>query len=372
MTFRAKFVPVGLMAPLLLLGGCAALPQSGPISNRIYRDSRQGDFSLLEVDSEGTLPPGPDVSDFTPLPPGFAVEAQVISPGDVLDVSYYEVGARLFSAASGAPATYDASAKRTSLGPVPVDRDGIIRLPYTGEIRAAGMTTRQLAEAIEGRLRTKSENPQVMIRIDSANGSSVMVSGEVGRTGRIPLTGAREKLLDIISLAGGPRGTPESVMVSVNRHGLKSEGPLEKLTYENFGGTLMEAGDRVQLLRKPWVYSVLGSANRINRFDLPLRRLSLVEALAQAGGPNEYTANPAAVFVFRYVADGTPGEKGEKPTVYHVNMLKPASYLLAQRFWLKDKDVVYIAGADANQPSKMLQIIGQVFTPIAIARQVTY
>jgi polysaccharide export outer membrane protein len=52
-------------------------------------------------------------------------------------------------------------------------------------------------------------------------------------------------------------------------------------------------------------------------------------------------------------------------------MLQPVSYLLAQKFDLQNKDVVYIAGAEANQPGKLLQMIGQVFTPLVIARQIT-
>lgn len=370
MTYPTRLAPLGLAACLLLLGGCATLPQAGPVGLRVYHDSERGDYRVVEIDGEQALPPAPNVPQFSPLPAGFQADTPVLAPGDVISVVYYEVGARLFSAASGAPGTYDANAKGTSIGAVAIDPDGVIRLPYTGEIHAAGMTTRQLAAEIEAKLRMKSENPQVMVRLESANGSSVMVSGEIAHTGRIPLSAAHEKLLDVISLAGGPRGAPETLMVHVDRHGVLSEGPLEKLTYENFGGTAMEAGDRILLVRQPWSYAVLGSANRINRFDLPLRRLSLVEALAQAGGPNEYVADPAAVFVFRYVAeDDGKGVTREHPVVYHVNMMKPASYLLAQRFWLTDKDVIYVAGAEANQTSKLLQIIGQAFGPVAVARQ---
>ena len=110
----------------------------------------------------------------------------------------------------------------------------------------------------------------------------------------------------------------------------------------------------------------------MSRYDLPLRKLSIVEALALAGGPNDNLADPAAVFVFRYEKTGSDGIGAiERPVVYHLNMMKPASYLLGQQFYLSDRDVVYIAGADANLPTKMLQIIGQAFTPIALTRQLT-
>ncbi|NOW48388.1 polysaccharide export outer membrane protein [Novosphingobium sp. SG751A] len=370
-----KLAPLTMVASLMLLGGCAALPQSGPAGHRIIRDSRNGSFILHEVDSESALPSPPEMAQFSPLPPSPRPGATVLAAGDAISVVYYEVGARLFSSSTGLQTTPDANARATTVGPIAIDRDGLVRLPYTGEMHAAGLTPQQLAFAIEQKLRTISEHPQIIVRLDAANGSSVMVSGEITRTGRVALSGAQEKLLDVISLAGGPRGAPETLLARVDRHGLVSEGPLEKLTYENFGGTVMEPGDRVQLVRLPWSYSVLGSANRASRYDLPLRRVSLVEALAQAGGPNEYVANPAAVFVFRFVSEpatggGAPGP--ERAVVYHINMKVPKSYLLAQRFWLQDKDVVYVGGAETNQPSKLLQIIGQVFSPIAVARQATY
>lgn len=370
MNFLTKSAPLAFS--LCLLAGCATLPQAGPTGERIVHESQSGAFTLKEVNGANELPSPPEIPSFNPLPPGFASDSPVLVEGDVISAVYYEVGARLFSGTSGnASGTFDPNAKGTQIGPVTIDPDGKVRLPYTGEMRAAGLTTRELGMAIESRLRSKSENPQVLVRLDAANGSSVIVGGEIGHTGRVPLTSAHEKLLDIISLAGGPRGAPETLMVRVDRRGLISEGPLESLTYQNFGGTMMEAGDRILLMRKPWTYSVLGSANRINRFDLPLRPLSLIEALALAGGPSEYTANPGAVFVFRNDADPGPAPGGNLPTVYHLNMMKASSYLLAQRFYLTDKDVVYVAGAEANQPSKLLQIIGQIFSPIAVARQAT-
>jgi polysaccharide export outer membrane protein len=368
-----KLAALALALSVVLTSGCSTLPQAGPSARRVYSDRKAGEFAVREVDRVEALPAAPDVPDFTPFPIGLKSGIPMLVAGDAISVVFYEVGARLFSTPPTTSGSYDANAKATTIGPVSIDQDGMIRLPYTGEIQATGLTPRQLATAIEARLRGKSENPQVIVRVDSANGSSVMVSGEIARTGRVPLTSAQERLLDVISLAGGPRGAPETLLVRVDREGLLSEGPLEKLTYENFGGTVMQAGDRVLLVRQPWTYTVLGSANRINRFDLPLRRLSLVEALALAGGPSEYTANPGAVFVFRYGKEKTAELPlgAERPIVYHVNMLKPTSYLLAQRFYLTDKDVVYVAGAEANLPSKLLQIIGQIVGPVAVARQIT-
>lgn len=366
---HSKMLLTTACACLTMTGGCATLPQAGPIGKTITREGDRGAFTLVEVNVSTTLPTPPATPDYMPLPPGWKSGLEAIAPGDVISIIYYEVGARVFSGGASSPGGgFDPAAKEQKVGPIEVDQAGLIRLPYTGTLRAAGRTPTELARDVEASLRGKSENPQVIVRLETANGSSVIVGGEIANPGRVRLTGAHEKLLDVINLAGGHRGSTADILVQINRQGTISEWPLEGLTHANIGGMPMEPGDRVELLRQPRSYSVLGSANKVNQYDLPLRRFSLVEALALSGGPNENLADPAAVFVFRFEKTGDGGI--ERPTVYHFNMLKPASYFLGQQFYLTNKDVIYVAGAQANQPGKLLQMIGQIFTPIVIARQV--
>jgi polysaccharide export outer membrane protein len=49
-------------------------------------------------------------------------------------------------------------------------------------------------------------------------------------------------------------------------------------------------------------------------------------------------------------------------------MMKPASYFLTQKFILEIQDVIYLAGARANEPIKLLQTITQVFAPFFLLR----
>ena len=61
----------------------------------------------------------------------------------------------------------------------------------------------------------------------------------------------------------------------------------------------------------------------------------------------------------------TKGANGEdKPVVYHFNMMQASSFILAQRFAMTDRDVLYIGNAAANQPSKLVQIVSQLFFPL--------
>ncbi|MDR2871318.1 MAG: polysaccharide biosynthesis/export family protein [Xanthomonadaceae bacterium] len=322
----------------------------------------------MEVNRADAVPAAPEPAAFQPLPTDDALDITAIAPGDVLGVSLYELGVRIFSAgpAANSDSSFDPAAKNQQIGPLEVTREGTIRLPYVGVIFVAGMRPRDVEREIEARMAGRSEYPQVIVRQEAAFGSAVIVGGEVSNPGRFRLTPAHEKLLDVITLAGGYRGAGMSdLVVRVLRRGQISEAPLEGLDYSNGGGMEMEPGDRVEVLRRPRSYSVMGTANRVNRYDLPTRQVSLIEALALSGGPNDNLADPAAVFLFRYVK--TPDGE-DRPIVYHLNMMKPASYFLAQKFILENKDVIYVAGARANEPTKLLQVIGQVFTPFLLIK----
>ena len=52
------------------------------------------------------------------------------------------------------------------------------------------------------------------------------------------------------------------------------------------------------------------------------------------------------------------------PKVYHLNMMQTGAYFLAQKVMMQDKDVLYFGNAAANQPSKVIQLISQLFSPI--------
>ena len=86
-----------------------------------------------------------------------------------------------------------------------------------------------------------------------------------------------------------------------------------------------------------------------------------------AGGANPNAGDAASVFVFRYdpQLDGT-----ERPTVYHLNMMRAGAYLLSQRFRMRDRDVLYVANARANQLTKFVNLLSQLFVPVATARAV--
>ena len=73
-------------------------------------------------------------------------------------------------------------------GPVAVDSDGLISMPLIGEIKADGLTQRQLKDKIGERLREFfNNNPDVDATVLKVNSKRYFVYGGVGRGGEFPL-----------------------------------------------------------------------------------------------------------------------------------------------------------------------------------------
>ena len=365
-------------AVALALAGCASLPSSGPTAGQIERARERAesgiafkiiDLAELGATANATLP-------YKPSGPGLGVLDQsgrndLIGPGDVLAINMFEIGTRLFGGKVEGEGPLDTSAQAQSLGEFSVQGDGSVLLPYMGRVFVAGQSVQDVQSLIASRMSRMSQFPQAVVTIKQNVSNTVFVSGEVSRAGRIPLTNSRERLLDVIAEAGGARGQPYDVMASITRGDRTVSQRLSEIHQESADNLMLNPGDRISLSREPLTYSVLGAAQKVAQVPFDTNRLSLAEAVARAGGPSDTMADPSAVFLFRYEAAQNSSAEGEfeRPTVYRLNMLQPTSYLVAQRFMVQDKDVIYFANARANQPGKLAQIISQIFAPIFIARQ---
>jgi len=369
---RANFVFVAALA----LAGCSTLPSSGPTGTEIRHAAiakpGQFPFNLVEVETAATIPPAPPIPapSLTTMPPR---PTDLIGPGDVLNITVYEAGVSLFgtalrTAAAAGSTAVDTSSSAERLPPARVDDYGYIKVPFVGRMRAAGHTAGELQQMIQRGLRGMSQDPQVLVSIEQSVTNSVILAGEVTRPGRLVLTTNRESLVDAIALAGGYRGNAKDAVARVQRDGQSFEIRLSDLLDLPQDDLQVAPGDRITLISRPQSFSVLGAPNKADEVVFPRSRLTLAEAVALSGGANPNAGDAGAIFVFRYVprADGS-----EQPTVYHLNMMRPGAYLLSQRFLMHDRDVLYVGNARANQPTKFIQLLSQLFVPVATARAVT-
>ncbi|HET7716993.1 MAG TPA: polysaccharide biosynthesis/export family protein [Bauldia sp.] len=365
---------VSILLACGIASACSTLPSTGPTGRDISHAARAQDqlpFRIVEVATPEAIPPVAAV----PAASLSAVAWQptdLIGPSDVLSITIYEAGVSLFgrpatrvgaTANSNMPADQSATSER--LAGVRVDDQGFIRLPFVGRLRAAGHTTGELQSMIRNGLKGMSQDPQVLVSVEQSVTNSVVMAGEVSKPGRFVLVTNRETLNDTIALAGGYKGEPKDLVARVERDGRDFEIRLSDLMDLPQRDLSIAPGDRITLISRPQSFSVLGAPNRAEQIRFPRGRVSLAEAVALAGGANPSAGDAGAIFVFRYVST-TAGV--EEPVVYHVNMMKPGALLLSQRFMMNDKDLLYVGNAQANQPSKFIQLVSQLFVPVVYAR----
>ena len=96
--------------------------------------------------------------------------------------------------------------------------------------------------------------------------------------------------------------------------------------------------------------------------------------MAKAGGLLDDRADPRAVFLFRYEpvslvqALGQPIASGARdglsPIVYRLDLMEANSYLLARRFPVRDKDIIFVADAESRPIYGFFQALSKVAGPI--------
>jgi polysaccharide export outer membrane protein len=360
------------LALLAGLAGCATLPSSGPTGKQIEKSAialEEGlPIQLVQIRTIADVPnSGSAVSPTALLPELAPPPTDMIGPGDVMDINIYEAGVTLFSSggtgSSGSLNQFAANpgVQVQKLPPTRVDDLGDITIPYAGTLHVAGLTTGEVEAMIRHSLERLSQNPQVLIALDQVITNSIIVGGEVAKPGRLVLQTNRETLSDVIALAGGYRGSAKDLTLRIVRGTQSVDVRVSDLVDNPVLDSRAYPGDRLTLINNPRTFSVLGASGRVEHLLFSRSSVSLAEAVATAGGTNPGLGDPAAIFLFRYVRD----EQGnEVPMVYHLNMMKAGNYFLAQRFTMQDKDVLYFGNAAANQPSKVIQLISQLFSPI--------
>lgn len=369
-----------LMAATALLSGCAALPSNGPTVPTIRKSAQSSQntlgFKIVDIDLHNANVPAArneigllQLSAMSAAP--ISEHSDQIRKGDTLAINIYEVGVSLFGGSASTLAVagdiHAPTAGVQSLSAM-VREDGTITLPYIGTLRADDADPAILERRIRDRLRPLSQSPQVQVAIAQSLQNVAYVSGAIGRTGRIPLTMARERLLDVLAIAGGATSTTAGadgldLEVHLVRGDKSASVRLGDLRPEDMANLMILPGDRIELRRAARTYTVFGATEKVSQIPFSAEKVSLAEAIARATGPADARANPRGVYLFRLERDSAG--KLVQPVVYHIDMMRPQSYFLAQMFEMQDKDVILFANSRASLAQKMAALLGNLFSPAA-------
>ena len=295
------------------------------------------------------------------LPPKEAHSQYLVGPRDILNITVWDHPELTI------PAGEFRSAE--TAGTV-VGEDGNIFYPYAGIIKAAGKMVEEIRAELTQKLSVYIEQVQLDVRVTAYRSQRVYVVGEVKIPGiqlvkDIPLT-----VLEAINSSGGLGDEADPRNIILTRNGKTYKVNLLAL-YE--GGDLrqnvpLQQGDVLNVpdrqFNKIFVFgdstsSTTGNGSqpppggsasaRSKSLYMSKGRMTLAEALSDAGGMTQDFSDAARIFLFR-------GGLG-KPKIFHLDAKSPDAFLLADRFPLQPRDVIFV---DRAEGIRWNQIIDQI------------
>ncbi len=369
---------MSILAMTILLSGCQTLtkwqPSSGPtkkvIENQI--DTENSGLTIIDIDNRIAFLTSQSIpvrrfSDFYKSSSTFN---NTISAGDVVDVSIWEAPpALLFGTASDISGL--SGSKEVKLPEQMVDNKGQITIPFVGKVSVSGKTPEQVQAMIVKGLTKKANNPSAVVRIAKNNSADVTIVGEVTNSTRMPLTGKAERILDALAAAGGTKHPSSRISVQLNRRGRSVEMPFDAIIKDPRQNVILQKGDVVSVNYQTKSFTVLGATAKNTEIDFEAGGISLMQALARAGGLNDNRADARGVFIFRQESANilTPQQRAalpmqlqyasEVPVIYRLNLKEPINYIVAQNFAIKDKDLIYVSNAPGVEFRKFISLVAQ-------------
>jgi len=222
-----------------------------------------------------------------------------------------------------------------------ISSSGDIYLPLIDYVHVADLTINEAQELIQKRLEDGGfvRNPHVTVFVDEAQSQAITMVGELAHPGPYTIAGNRN-LYDMISAAGGLSDKAGRVVTIIHRDDPDHKVELQlsqNLAEDTQNNVDVRPGDTIIVSRAGIVY-VVGDVQRPSGFMIEDSSLSVLKALALAGGSNR-TAALNRTRILRQ----TPNGIKEIPIP-----MKKILYAKAPDVPLVKGDVLFIPGSSAK------------------------
>ena len=335
------------------LTGCALGPQmqmavpgdSAEYNGKIVKlhSIEEGDFGQVALNADGTADLG-DLKDLVvdSLP---ALEYR-IGPLDMVQVVVWE-----HPELTSPMGQYQPAGQK-------VTTDGKLFYPYAGELQAAGLTAQELRAEITKRLSDKILNdPQVDVRVTGYHSRKMFVAGSVQKPGFVAFNENPMTIPDAIGFAGGFSKEADLTGVQLRRgdkvyninylDAFKSNLPLERMMVLPDDQIFVPALSETQKDKKAYVMGEVGRPGIVNILN---DKLTLAEALADAGGLQALNATARGIYVIRNTSE-------KQIDVYQLNAKNAMALAMADRFELNARDIVYVDASDLATWNRLVSLI---------------
>jgi len=234
-----------------------------------------------------------------------------------------------------------------------VSEAGTFFYPYAGKVQAAGRTVDDIRDELAKKLATYLVQPQVDVSVLTYRSQRVFALGQLTKPGVVPITDVPMTVTDLIAQTGGL--TPEADLSAatllsrgqtrpVNLYALYYEGDVSQDLRLSPGDILTVPESRYNKV------FVLGEVTTPQSRVMPRGRMSLAEAISDAGGFNPLSANTGQLYVIRNGANN-------RPQIWHLNAASPDALVLADRFDLQPRDIVYVDPTGVTRFGRVLSNI---------------
>lgn len=234
-----------------------------------------------------------------------------------------------------------------------VSSEGKIQFPYAGDFKVEGLTELQARDLLAQRLVHFIKKPEVTLRVMSYRSKRVYVDGEVKLPGIVQIDDIPLSLPEALHRAGGITAQGDQSRITVTREGKTYQIDMIRLMADGIDPSriMLSNGDMLRVIsRDENKVFVLGEVTKPIALTMRNGRLSLNEALGEAGGVNQLTADATQVYVIRNANDA-------QPIIYHLNIGSPVMFALAESFKLKAKDVVYVDTTSMVRFNRVISLI---------------
>lgn len=357
------------------LAGCSTLPRSGPDDKRIRNEATLyfaadakkplTDYVLIDL-TETVLGYFPMQSHS--LSKGFGpsrrgVPDLPLGAGDTIQISLFEssAGGLFIPAEAGSrPGNFITLPQQT------IDTTGRVSVPYAGLIDVTGRTPAQVQADIEDRLANRAIEPQAVINVIEKRSSQVSVLGDVNNASRVRLSEGGERVLDLISRAGGISAPAEETSITLQRGTTSATVPFNQLVTTPSDNIFVYPNDTIYVNRERRTYLAFGASGLNGSIDFDDANLSWAEGVGNAGGLLDSRADPGQIFLYRMVDIETltrmgfpvAGKTGTAfPVIFRANLRDPSSLFLAGQFPMQNRDIIYVSNSDSVEVVKFLNVV---------------
>ncbi len=278
---------------------------------------------VSEGQTTGSFPDWSSASTNSPanVSAGRASQAIKLGAGDLLEVSVYNVP--------------ELTTK------VRIGSNGDVYLPLIDYVHISDLSVEEAQSLIGKRLSDGGfvKDPHVTIFVDEYNSQGAAILGEVLRPGTYPVLGPR-KLFDLISAAGGLTDKAGGGVTVTHRDGHSNPATLpitQDLSANSESNISILPGDTIVVRRADIVY-VVGDVNHPSGFMMNTGRLTVLQAIALAGGTTR-TSKLNAVKIIRKTPNGV-----QQTDVYLKKMLQAKAPDLEMRA----DDILFVPSSAAK------------------------